>query len=231
MTIMARTETDMGRAVESAILDQALDAVVSIDGTNRIVYMNASAEKLWRISAAEALGQNVSLLVPTAIRNDHDRMIAHNRETGKDRIVGTSRDIELERRDGTRAWVNLSMSKVPMPDGSIGYTAFVRDIGDQRRALAAAEEAVRSVGAASDQIARHGEAVQELAERTNLLALNASIEAARAGEVGRSFAVVAQEVRRLADSSRAAATDIAAEVGEARANFAKVEAMLAALRS
>jgi PAS domain S-box-containing protein len=212
------------------VLDQCLDGVVTIDPDNLVVYMNPAAERLWDVRRDDVLGRNVNILVPSAIRHDHDRMVERHRRTGEDRIVGTSRDVELERADGSTLWVNLALTKSVLADGRIGYTAFVRDVSGRRAALEAADEAMAAVKRASEQIARYGETVQELAERTNLLALNASIAAARAGEIGRSFAVVAGEVRRLADSTSCAASDIAATVEENRAQFDNVARTLSELR-
>ncbi|MCH8497307.1 MAG: PAS domain S-box protein [Marinobacter sp.] len=115
------------------VLEQALDAVISIDEKNNIVFFNRSAEKLWGFTRAEVLGKNVKVLVPKAIQDRHDSFIAANRTSGQDKIVGTSRDVLMERKDGSEIWVNLSLSKVRTASGTI-YTAFVKDISAERSA-------------------------------------------------------------------------------------------------
>ncbi|MBP0464473.1 PAS domain S-box protein [Roseomonas sp. PWR1] len=117
-----------------ALLDQVVDAVVTIDGRNHVVYMNPAAERLWGWSSAEVLGRNVSMLVPRAMQSRHDGFVDHHRRTGENKIVGTSRAVQLERRDGAVIWVSLSLSKVELPGGEHGYTAFVRDVTAERNA-------------------------------------------------------------------------------------------------
>lgn len=117
-----------------ALLDQVVDAVVTIDGRNNVVYMNPAAERLWGWSSAEVLGRNVSMLVPRAMQSRHDGFVDKHRRTGENRIVGTSRAVQMERRDGSVIWVSLSLSKVDLPAGEQGYTAFVRDVTAERNA-------------------------------------------------------------------------------------------------
>jgi methyl-accepting chemotaxis protein len=79
-----------------------------------------------------------------------------------------------------------------------GLTSLVVQLGDRMAGFAEAMSRVRSVSAS----------IETIANKTNMLALNATIEAARAGEAGRSFAVVAAEVKKLAHDTRAATSEI-----------------------
>ena len=92
--------------------------------------------------------------------------------------------------------------------GSELMTNAVDSMGRIENSVMASADVVRKLGENSRQIGQIVEAIAAIAEQTNLLALNAAIEAARAGEHGRGFAVVSEEVRKLAEQSSEAADQI-----------------------
>ena len=111
-------------------LEQAIDAVVLIDDINCVTFFNAAAERLWGYDRKEVLGKEVTLLVPNNIRTSHDSYIDANRKGRENRIVGTSREICLERKDGKKVWGSFSLSKVDV-DGKIHYMGFIRDVTEE----------------------------------------------------------------------------------------------------
>ena len=122
------TEMKLERAKTEQLLEQAIDGVVTIDGkTKDIIFFNASAERMWGYKREEVLGKNIKHIVPNAIQREHDGYVDHNVNGGADKIVGSSRDVEIERKDGSIFWANLALTRINVGD-KVLYTAFVKDI-------------------------------------------------------------------------------------------------------
>jgi PAS domain S-box-containing protein len=124
------TAARMREVLTEQSLEQAADAVVVIDHTNAIRLFNAAAERLFLHPRAEAIGRNVKMLVPPEIRDMHDAMIAANRVTGHDKIIGSAREVEMIRADGRRFTGSLSLSRIRIGDATL-YAAFIHDVSEQ----------------------------------------------------------------------------------------------------
>jgi two-component system CheB/CheR fusion protein len=113
----------------AAILNTAADAIITIDVRGAIQSVNAAAERMFGYAAIEMIGQNVKTLMPAPYRYEHDRYLARYLQTGEKHIIGTGREVEGRRKDGSTFPVDLAVSEV----GHLKlFTGLLRDISRRK---------------------------------------------------------------------------------------------------
>jgi two-component system, LuxR family, sensor kinase FixL len=110
-----------------AILATVPDAMIVIDERGAIQSFSTAAERLFGFAAQEMRGRNVSMLMPTPYRQEHDGYLARYLTTGERRIIGTGRVVVGQRRDGSTFPMELSVGEVFL-EGKQQFVGFVRDL-------------------------------------------------------------------------------------------------------
>ena len=116
-----------------AILDTARDAIITIDDHGIIDSFNPGAARMFGYSRDEAIGENVSMLMPRPHSEHHDNYIADYLRTGKGLIVGVGRDAEGRRNDGTVFPIHVSLAEFRVGERR-SFCGIVRDLTEMRRA-------------------------------------------------------------------------------------------------
>ncbi len=123
-----------------AILDTAVDAIVTIGGGGVIQAVNPAMTVLFGYEADELVGANISMLMPSPDREQHDGYLDRYRRTGERRIIGFGRELVGQRKDGSLVPLHLSVGEMEL-GGRRVYTGILRDITAQREASTALERA------------------------------------------------------------------------------------------
>jgi PAS domain S-box-containing protein len=116
-----------------AIVETAADGIITINQRGIIEFVNPEAEHLFGYSRDELIGQNVSLLMPSPHREQHDRYLARYLRTGEARIIGIGREVTGRRKDGTEIPLFLSIGQFSL-GGERLFTGILRDVTERKRA-------------------------------------------------------------------------------------------------
>ncbi|WP_348727901.1 MHYT domain-containing protein [Rheinheimera texasensis] len=110
-----------------AMMDTAVDGIVTIDAHGLILSMNKAAEQILGWRQQELLGQNVNILTPGTIRGEHDSYLARYLNTGDAKIIGVGRDVNAVHKDGHQVPVRLAIGHVRLPGEDL-FVAFITDL-------------------------------------------------------------------------------------------------------
>jgi len=125
----AGTDAWRGEAWTRAVLDAALDAIVTIDRRGEIVDANPATCRLFGYGEGELLGRNVGILMPSPEREQHDDYIRRFLATGEPRVIGAGRLITGCRKDGSTFPAELALGEI---DGLGMFCGILRDISGRR---------------------------------------------------------------------------------------------------
>lgn len=101
-----------GTAQATAIMNTASDGIITIDGRGIIQSFNCAAENMFGYTAQEAIGANVSMLMPEPHLREHDAYLAKYLRTGQAQVIGKAREVSALRKDGTAFPIELTVTEL-----------------------------------------------------------------------------------------------------------------------
>ena len=124
----------------SAILDAAPEAILTIDEHGIVGTFSPGAEEIFGYTANEVVGQNVNMLMPEPDRSRHDGYLEHYIKTGEKKIIGTGREMDAGRKDGSRVPIRLTVSELQL-DGARHFLGIMLDLTNDRKRQAELQRA------------------------------------------------------------------------------------------
>jgi two-component system, LuxR family, sensor kinase FixL len=186
-----------------AILETAVEAIITIDERGIIESFNLAAEQIFGYKAKEVIGKNVSLLMPTPHREQHDNYIGNYLRTGHAKIIGIGREVAGRRKNGAVFPMDLSVSEVRLANRRL-FTGFIREITERKRLekeiLEISEREQRRIGQdLHDGLCQHLAGIELMSQvLEQKLARRSKAAAAKAGDIAKNVRDAISHTRLLA---------------------------------
>lgn len=118
------------QALVDTVLDTLVDGLIIIDRTGRVQVYNRACEKLFGYQSAEVVGNNVKMLMPPNIEREHDQYLINYQTTGIRKIIGISREVVGQRKDGSTFPMHLAVGEATHLGEPI-YVGIIRDLSER----------------------------------------------------------------------------------------------------
>ena len=140
------------RGLNRAILDSALDCIITMDASGRVVEFNPAAERVFGFSREEAVGRELAeLIIPVRLRERHRQRVKHYLETGEGPELGRRIEVDALRADGSEILVELAITAFRIQNEP-AFTAYLRDITERKRGEEASQRLAAIVESSDDAI-------------------------------------------------------------------------------
>ena len=149
----------------TSILDSIPDAMIVIDDRGNMRSFSAAAERLFGHAAAEVLGKNVKMLMPSPYQDEHDNYLKRYLRTGERRIIGVGRVVVGQRKDGSTFPMELAVGEMHVRDRRF-FTGFIRDLTERQETEARLQE-LQSELVHMSRLTAMGEMASALAHELN----------------------------------------------------------------
>jgi len=138
---LAQGAVNRSQAIQSAMLDGALDAIISVDETGHVIEFNPAAEQTFGYTMEEAFGKLLSdLIIPVELREAHRLGMNRLLASGKPKLIGQRIEVPALHKEGHQFPIELTLTQIETNEG-IQFTAFARDITEQKESQDALEAA------------------------------------------------------------------------------------------
>jgi len=151
-----------------SLVDSSLDAIVSIDDDGKIISWNGSAIEIFGYQKKEILGQSVTVLMPERYRKGHLKGILRFQETQEKKIIGTTVQVDGQRKNGSIFPIELSLYNWSTSNETV-YTAAIRDITERKQAKEELENRTTDLAAANLFLEEESKENKKLTSELNIV--------------------------------------------------------------
>ncbi len=214
----SKSEHESGKSLNE--LEVIMDKVTSISGRLAEAGMSISALANQQNAASEEIANKSSNVLEEATNTAKsvDESV---------RLIGTLvKDIRFNMERISELEESSKSLRDVANEGRVSVNSAVEKIDGLKSSVSISSESARELNQKADEIYKVVAYIRQIADQTNMLALNASIEAARAGENGKGFSVVASEIRTLAEQSHESLKTISNTLGEILTHSQKVDQLM-----